>query len=129
MKEDVILRWIEKAEEDLKAVAYLLAFPEPPTSVVAFHCQQAVEKYLKACLTARDVRVPRTHDLALLLELCLEEDRDFASLDREQVATLSFYAGVVRYPDTSYAPSLEEVRQGYEIAQIVRDFVLKKLKK
>lgn len=129
MKEEIIARWVEKGEEDLKAASYLLASPEPPLSVIAFHCQQAVEKYLKAYLTAQEVRIPKTHDLAFLLELCLEKDRDFAFLNQEQVAALTFYAVAIRYPDASYVPSLEEVREAYETARAVGRFVLEKLEK
>ncbi len=37
-------------------------------SVVGFHAQQAVEKALKVALVLADVELPRTHDLALLVE-------------------------------------------------------------
>ncbi|TAN46222.1 MAG: HEPN domain-containing protein [Candidatus Methanoperedens sp.] len=69
MKEDILLRGIGKADNDLKAVKYLLAVEDAPLDVVSFHCQQAVEKYLKAYLTWVDVRVGKTHDLASILYL------------------------------------------------------------
>ncbi|MBU4373878.1 MAG: HEPN domain-containing protein [Euryarchaeota archaeon] len=56
MKEDIVLLGVEKADNDLKAVKYLLAVEDAPLDVLAFHCQQAVEKYLKAYLTWVDVR-------------------------------------------------------------------------
>ena len=37
--------------------------------IIAFHCQQAVEKYLKALLVRRQVEFPKTHDIAKLLVL------------------------------------------------------------
>lgn len=127
MKEEIITRWVIKAEEDLKAATYLLQVPEPPAGVIAFHCQQAVEKYLKAYLTFRDIRAPRTHDLALLLELCLEKDQDFASIDEEKLASLTFYAVYVRYPDVFYSPSPDEIEQSFALAHLVRTIVRKKL--
>ena len=42
MKEDVAMRWITKAENDLKAVKHLLTFEDSPTDVISFHCQQSV---------------------------------------------------------------------------------------
>ena len=51
MKEDIVLRWIVKADNDLKAVKYMMAMEDAPLDVLSFHCQQAVEKYLKAYLT------------------------------------------------------------------------------
>ena len=45
-------QWIIKAEHDLKTVEHELTLPENEVvrDVVCFHCQQAVEKYLKAFL-------------------------------------------------------------------------------
>ena len=37
--------------------------------VVGFHCQQTVEKYLKALLTFCQVEFPKTHDIKRLLAL------------------------------------------------------------
>jgi len=51
MKEEVVLRWLKKAKNDLKTVKHLLTLEDTPTDVIAFHCQQAVEKYFKAYLT------------------------------------------------------------------------------
>ncbi|CAD6491809.1 MAG: HEPN domain protein [Candidatus Argoarchaeum ethanivorans] len=60
MKEDIVLRWIVKADNDLKAVKYMMAMEDAPLDVLSFHCQQAVEKYLKAYLTWAGVRVTKT---------------------------------------------------------------------
>ena len=51
VKEEVVLRWLKKAENDLKTVKHLLTLEDAPTDVISFHCQQAVEKYFKAYLT------------------------------------------------------------------------------
>ncbi|WP_457555775.1 HEPN domain-containing protein, partial [Candidatus Pyrohabitans sp.] len=39
--------------------------------MISFHCQQAVEKYLKAYLTSVDARVKKTHDLEVILNQCI----------------------------------------------------------
>ncbi len=39
-------------------------------AIVGFHCQQAVEKSLKAVLAASGADFPFTHDLGGLIELC-----------------------------------------------------------
>lgn len=49
-----------------------------------FHCQQVVEKALKACLAAHGLVYPRTHDLTLLFDLAADSGTDlseFADLD------------------------------------------------
>ena len=74
MKEEIVQRLIKKAEKGLKTVEYLLTFDDAPTDIIAFHCQQAVEKYLKVYLTLVDVRVKKTHDLETILAFCIERD-------------------------------------------------------
>ena len=52
---DLVRQWIEKAELDYQAAAELHDAGERLRQVVAFHCQQAVEKYLKALLVRHQV--------------------------------------------------------------------------
>ncbi len=128
MKEEVALRWLKKAENDLKAVKHLLTFADAPTDVISFHCQQSVEKYLKSYLTLADVRVKRTHDLDTILYLCIEEDQDFKELDTEEISNLTFYAVEIRYPEEYIELTIGEAEELYETAQKVREFVMAKLK-
>jgi len=128
MKEEVALRWITKAENDLKAVKQLLTFEDSPTDVISFHCQQSVEKYLKAYLTLVDVRVKKIHDLKTILYLCMEEDKDFKELDTEEISNLTFYAVEIRYPEDYIELTIGEAEELYKIARKVRDFVRGKLK-
>jgi len=51
----------------------LIASDRAADGVIGFHAQQAVEKFAKAVLVARDIEVPRTHDLRFLLELAGSE--------------------------------------------------------
>lgn len=61
------LAWLEKANEDAKAVRLLLS--SSLNSLAAFHVQQATEKTLKALLTAEAQDVRRIHDVAALADL------------------------------------------------------------
>jgi len=128
MKEEVALRWITKAENDLKAVKQLLTFEDSPTDVISFHCQQSVEKYLKAYLTLVDVRVKKIHDLKTILYLCMGEDKDFKELDTEEISNLTFYAVEIRYHEDYIELTIDEAEELYKIARKVRDFVRGKLK-
>jgi HEPN domain-containing protein len=38
--------------------------------IIGFHCQQAVEKCLKAFLVLHDIEPPRSHDLLFLKTIC-----------------------------------------------------------
>lgn len=127
MKKEIILRWLRKAESDLKVVKHLLMIDEPPTDALCFHCQQAIEKYLKAFLTFRNVRVKKIHDMEAILNLCIEQDKEFGNLDKENISSLSLFAVEVRYPEEFYIPTLDEVKEYFEIALKVKDFVFKKL--
>jgi HEPN domain-containing protein len=49
-KKELINSWINKGEKDLLTAEHELSFPGAVTESVCFHCQQAVEKFLKAYL-------------------------------------------------------------------------------
>lgn len=56
MIDDYIEKWIIKAVNDLKVAEHELRQPENEiiTDAVCFHCQQTVEKLLKAYLASKD---------------------------------------------------------------------------
>ncbi|MGH6627380.1 MAG: HEPN domain-containing protein [Burkholderiaceae bacterium] len=60
---------LEAARQDLAAARLLAPAPGIGDAMVGFHLQQAVEKSLKAVLSAHGIEFRRTHDLVLLLEL------------------------------------------------------------
>lgn len=125
MKEDV-KQWITKAMEDYRIAEHELSFPEDEiaTGPVCFHCQQVIEKLLKAFLITQKLDFSKTHDLEYLTKLCAEIDNSFKTLD---VGTLTSYAVDVRYPDDFYSPSIDEARYCFEIATKAKDFILKKI--
>src|SRR5207244_808391 len=55
--------WLVKAARDLRAADHEWSATPPLRDDIAFHCQQAVEKSLKAFLTWHDVVFRKTHDL------------------------------------------------------------------
>lgn len=60
--EKYIQEWINKANKDIKAVEKLEK-EEDITEIVCFHCQQAVEKYLKALLLSNNEDIQKTHNI------------------------------------------------------------------
>ena len=59
---EILRQWVRKAEHDLEAASRIMAIEEGcPFNTVCFHCQQAVEKYLKCLLTYLGIEAPRTH--------------------------------------------------------------------
>ncbi len=91
-------KWVHKAERDWEVAHKLAAETPPPRDIVCFHCQQAAEKYLKALLQENGLVVPRTHDLADILDLLLSGDATLARL-RRKADSLTQYAVDYRYPD------------------------------
>lgn len=127
MKEEIVLRWLRKAGNDLKVVERLIDFEDAPKDMLCFHCQQTIEKYLKAYLTWADVRVGKTHDLETILNLCIEKDKQFETLDKGKISKLTIYATQIRYPEEEVEVSTEEMKEAHDIAEKVRNFVIRRL--
>lgn len=119
--------WSSKAQDDLQAAALLLTFEVYPRNIVAFHCQQAVEKSLEAFLTSQGMPFLYRHDLGYLLDLCLEIDATFTELEAHIVG-LTPYAVEMRYPaDLPLTPTIAQIQQFYRQAQAVYAFVQTKI--
>jgi HEPN domain-containing protein len=125
--EENIKRWIMKAENDLKIARDELMTEKPANDMICFHCQQAVEKYLKAFLVKNSIEFKKTHDISELIELCLGVDDSFSELFDKNVDSLTIYAAEIRYPDYFYLPSDDETNDAISKAEYVKDFVMRKL--
>jgi HEPN domain-containing protein len=84
------------AKDDEFAARAMLPVDGLADSILGFHCQQAVEKALKAALAARGEKVPRTHDLEGLLRLCRNGGIDVPER-LEGVQSLAPYGVLMRY--------------------------------
>lgn len=120
---DEVREWLQKAEKDLLSSRILLEHDPPVLETACFHCQQAVEKALKAFLVCRGVSFEKVHSLTYLLDLCEVQEPGFASL-RNMAETLAPYAVMVRYPGEPMDISQEEAQQALATAQTVWDFIL-----
>ena len=90
--------WVKKAEGDFKVASQILRRRKDIVPDAAcFHCQQCVEKYLKARLVEASIAFPRTHDLLKLLNLCLAVEPLWSPFAKV-VDTMSDYAVDFRYP-------------------------------
>ncbi len=126
MREDV-KKWIIKADHDLKVAKDELETNEPATDIICFHAQQCVEKYLKAYLVFKNKPFRKTHNIGEILKLCMYIDPEFEKLKELEIHELTVYATDLRYPEFFYIPSINEARAVVELAEKVREFVLKKL--
>ena len=69
--------WFAQGDMDVRAADILLA-QDGPLPVVAFHVQQAVEKYLKGFLISTGWPLRRIHDVEVLVQEAIARDADFA---------------------------------------------------
>jgi HEPN domain-containing protein len=67
---DLARRLLGAAKDDEFAARSVLPIEGIANTIVGFHSQQAVEKSVKAVLSAKSIRFPFTHDLESLIELC-----------------------------------------------------------
>ena len=90
--------WVRCAEEDFDVAGTLLRRrTKTAANTIGFHCQQCLEKYLKARLEEMGMNVPRTHDLVALLQLLLPAEPLWASF-APALRRLNDYAVKFRYP-------------------------------
>jgi HEPN domain-containing protein len=117
----ITLEWIQKAEGDFATARRENESGESPNyDAVAFHAQQCAEKYLKARLIEAERSFPKTHDLAVILDLVLEVEPGWESM-RPELNALTDLGVEVRYPGT-FADE-EDAAHALETARKVRDMV------
>lgn len=116
--------WVFFAEKDMLMAKTAIDYAEL-TGGVAFHCQQAIEKYLKAYLAEHDQATQKTHDL-LKLYSEVKNIQDWG-LDVDLFREISDIYVETRYPENisikpdGLLPTTEDARRYLEFAQKVED--------
>jgi len=118
-------QWIIKAENDINSANYLLLSEKIICDTICFHCQQASEKYLKAYIVSRNIVPLKTHKLSQILYTCISIDSSFEELT--DTVFLTEYAVDIRYADDFLIPTVEDALEAFEMANKVKQFVLKLL--
>lgn len=126
MIDEEVIEWLKKANSDFKLIEHELKLSEEEVvkDVVCFHCQQAVEKYLKAFLIYHKISYKKTHNIGYLLNECEKLDNDFSGIE---IKNISRFGVRIRYPDDFYEPDMEEVKFYSELAKRIRNKVYTKL--
>ncbi|MHB1665221.1 MAG: HEPN domain-containing protein [bacterium] len=122
MKEDALILF-KKAEKDLNLAKYL---NEEFIEGICFHCQQAVEKYLKAYLAYNNQEINKTHNIADILKDCEKLDIDFTELKKINIDDLTDYAVNVRYDEIPEL-TFNDAKEAIFIAEQVRLFIILKI--
>lgn len=126
VKREFVHDWLAKGEGDIKACRQLLSGGSDYSDGVAFHAQQAVEKYLKAFPVWHQVEFPKTHDIGRLVELVHSRDGELAGLLSE-ASHLTPYGVEYRYPADYPEVSLSEAEHCLDTASDVREQILERL--
>lgn len=123
---DLIKDWIEIADHDLAlAKIALLHLPEYK-DMICYHCQQAIEKYLKAYLIFLDIKFKYLHDLIYLLDLIDQKD-SFPSELETMASHIQNISIDIRYPGSEVKLEEFNVKEAIETAEKFREIILKKL--
>lgn len=124
VKRGLVQQWLAKADGDLAVAELLLSEGPSYYEALAFHCQQAGEKYLKALLTWYQVEFPRTHDIGQLLDLVALASPDVAE-SLQPLTRLTPYGVAARYPGEPLALSETHAFEAVELARMSRTVVVR----
>ena len=125
-KIEIVKAWLIKADHDLgTAKITYLHIPEY-RDTIAFHCQQAVEKYLKAYLYHLEIIFNKSHDLVYLIDLISQKDL-FSKELYDKASSLENYSVQLRYPNIVIELSDLEIQSSLKIAKEFRDLIIDKL--
>ena len=122
-KIDVVKQWIEKGDHDLGTAQLTFLYLPKYRDTIAFHCQQAAEKYLKGYLLFLDISFQKKHSLNYLLGL-ISTKIEIIDEIFENASILEDYAVEIRYPDTTIELSDEDIQQAFGISKLIREYVL-----
>lgn len=122
----LIKEWLKKADADFETALLLHKRKKKNVNyIIAFHCQQAVEKYLKALLICHKIDFPKTHDLIKLLDLIKTKDYFLAGM-RKELNLLNPFAVGFRYPGEEL--STNDLKEVVTITKKLRIVLLGRLK-
>jgi len=122
--------WIVLADKDLYAAEIMIKNNDSLTNIVAFHCQQAIEKYLKAFLIENDVPLIRTHDL-IKLNGMTKEIKDLGINEEKLIIINEVYIDS-RYPGEiglmpHGAPTSKQALEFIKCAKEVKAIIIKQI--
>jgi len=121
-----VAKWIKFAQTDFDHVIKTVETHHPiPVEIMCYHCEQSIEKILKAFMIAKGGTLTKTHDLDVLLERCKQHSPDFDIFD-DACERITTYTTPSRYPsDIELTES--DMRQAIKDASKILEFTKAKL--
>ena len=97
MNSSDVKEWLIIADDDFDSAKILNESVRKHREVICYLCAQAAEKYLKGYLTYNNIIPPKTHNLVLLNDNCIEYDKSFEGIKIE-CGFLNRFVNEIRYP-------------------------------
>ena len=124
--------WLEFAGQDMLTISEIIKNPNL-TNVVAFHCQQAIEKFFKAFLLENEKPLMKIHNLLTLYGIIkefidLELDEDLLSTIND-IYLESRYPGEIGLLDNGSMPTKEHANQFFICAKDIETKIKNELSK
>ena len=114
--------WMRKARGDMRS-AQILKDHDGDNEAVAFHCQQAIEKALKAYLLKNTAELKTGHSLVYLCKEAVMVDNRFRTLLKDCAFVNQYYIET-RYPgEYPFEVADDEVQECFHIAGIILELV------
>jgi HEPN domain-containing protein len=115
--------WLMLAEQDMRTASVIIN-EDHLTNIVAFHCQQAIEKYFKAYMLEHDKPLLKIHDLLKLYGI-IKEIKDL-KIDEDILAIINETYIEDRYPGelgllSDGMPSNEQAHIFLEFAKAIEE--------
>ena len=99
MQSPETLQWYSFAKMDMDAATTLNTHMHPrPLEIICYHAEQCAEKMLKGFLVDNGILPPKTHNLPLLCDMCIEIEPRFSELS-DICDFLTAFGVQPRYPD------------------------------
>jgi len=117
MKIHEIAEWFLIADED--AVSANILNKENNLGNSYYHCSQAVEKYLKSYLVAKEIKINKDHNISETLTRCINIDNSFSEILSEcNKMTLSIKN--LRYPGR-IIPTKENIKDAFLLIDKIKN--------
>jgi len=122
--------WIDFAEKDILTITEIIN-NHALTNIVAFHCQQAIEKYFKAYILENKKSIIKTHNLLALYGIIkeiidLDIDEDLLSIVND-IYLESRYPGEIGLLDNGSIPTIEQADQFFNFTKEIQTKIKNKL--
>ena len=118
--------WRILAERDLSVANHLAVSMTPiPAEIIAYHCQQAVEKYLKGALVILGEEPPYIHDLDRLCSMAIKHRPLFSGIS--SLCTIINYFSVQPRYDLGLSLSGADMQLVLSHSKTIKNFLQKEI--